>query len=279
MNDSPRTKERLRGIRLADRAFQGLRSLAAIPLPVLLAAAGGALVVGSIGSSSITLPWGALVRGTLSMALVAVFGAFPLALAGAILARAGLAHRSRRALDVVLSACSAIPMVALGFLFAQVVGPTLSAWCGLPAMSPALAALAMAFGIFPVLWRKLLEAMDGVPPDLSRGALALGARPVRALLGVELPAARPQVVRATAEALARACGESVVVLMVSGNAATVWGGMEGGASLASSLLVLMPDSSPDTPLRIELHRMALVLVLLCLAFHTATLLSRRKEQP
>ena len=279
MNDSPRTKERLGGIRLADRIFQAGRSVSAIPLPVLLLAAGGALVAGSIGPSSMDLPWEALVRGTLAMALVAVLGALPLALAGAILARTGLAHRFRQALDVVLSACSAIPMVALGFLFAQVVGPTLSAWTGLPALSPAMAAMAMAFGIFPVLWRKLLEALDGVPPDLSRGALALGARPVRALVGVDLPAAWPQVVRAIAEALARASGESVVVLMVSGNAATLWGGMEGGASLASSLLVMMPDSSSESPLRIELHRVALVLVAICLAFHTLTFLARRKERP
>lgn len=279
MNDSPRTKERLASIRSTDRVFQGIRALSAVPLPVLLLVAGGTLVVGSFGVSATPLPWGSLVRGTLTMAGVAVFGALPLAFAGAVLSRTGLGLRARQGLDVVLSACSAIPMVALGFLFAQVVGPTLSAWTDRPGMSPGLAALAMAFGILPILWRKLLEALDAVPPDLSRGALALGARPVRALLGVELPAAWPRVVRAIAEALARASGESVVVLMVSGNAATWWGGMEGGASLAAALLVLVPESGAGSPLRIELHRMALVLVLICVAFHSLTVLVRRGDRP
>lgn len=246
-------------------------------MPVLLALAGGTLVAGSIGSTQVELPWGALLRGTLGMGLLAVAAAFPLALAGAVFARTGLGPRSRRVLDVVLSACSAIPMVALGFLFAQVVGPAIATWTGMPGMGPALAAVAMAFGIFPVLWRKLLEALDEVPAELSRGALALGARPIRALLGVELPAAWPQVVRAIAEALARACGESVVVLMVSGNAASWWGGMEGGASLAASLLVLMPESHAGSPLRIELHRLALVLVVVCVSFHAVSLLFRRKD--
>lgn len=279
MNDSPRTRERLGSMRSADRLFQGVRALAAVPLPVLLLVAGGTLVAGSIGASAMDLPWGALVRGTLTMAAVAVFGALPLAFAGAVLSRTGLGPRARQVLDAVLSACSAIPMVALGFLFAQLVGPTISAWMDGPAMSPGLAALAMAFGILPILWRKLLEAFDAVPRDLSRGALALGARPVRALLGVELPAAWPSVVRAIAEALARASGESVVVLMVSGNAATWWGGMEGGASLAASLLVLVPETSAGSPLRIELHRMALVLVVICVAFHSLTVLVRREDRP
>lgn len=279
MNDSPRTRERLAGIRLLDRVFHVVRSLAAIPLPLLLLSAVGTLLVGSLGPSTTDLPWGSLVRGTLTMAAAAVFGALPLAFAGAVLARTGLGYRSRQALDVVLSASSAIPMVALGFVFAQVVGPTISVWTDHGGMSPGVASLAMAFGILPILWRKLLEALDAVPPSLTRGALALGARPVRALLGVELPAAWPRVVRAIAEGLARASGESVVVLMVSGNAATWWGGMDGGASLASSLLVLMPDSGIGSSLRIELHRMALVLVLVCVVLQALTLLVRREERP
>lgn len=278
MNDSPRTREPLGPIHRWDVVFRSVRALAAAPVPVLLALAVGTLVVGSIGGTSEAMPWGALLRGTLSMAVIAVFGALPLALIGAILTRTGLGLRSRRSLDVVLSACSAMPMVALGFLFAQAVGPGIAAWFGLPGIGPPIAALAMAFGILPILWRRLLEALDAVPIELSRGALALGARPIRALMGVELPAAWPQVVRAISESLARTCGESVVVLMVAGNAATLWGGMEGGASLASSLLVLMPESRASSPLRIELHRMALVLVVVCVGFHTVALLVRRKER-
>lgn len=277
MNNSPRTRERLGPIRASDQVFRGMRALSAAPVPVLLVLAVGTLVVGSIGAAHVELPWGSLLRGTLTMAFVAVFAALPLALAGAVFARTALGTRSRRGLDVVLSACSAIPMVALGFLFAQAVGPGIATWTGLPGMGPPIAAMAMAFGIFPILWRKLLEALDEVPVGLSRGALALGARPIRALMGVELPAAWPQVVRAIAEALARASGESVVVLMVSGNAATWWGGMEGGASLAASLLVLMPESPAGSPLRIELHRLALVLVVVCVSFHAVSLLFRRKD--
>lgn len=277
MNNSPRTKERLGAIRAMDRIFQGGRALSAAPVPVLLVLAGSTLLVGSIGSSQAVMPWGALLGGTLSMGIVAVLCAFPLALGGAILTRTGLGRRSRTALDAVLSACSAIPMVALGFLFAQAVGPGLAVWTGLPGMSPGLAALAMAFGIFPILWRKLLEALDEVPPELSRGALALGAGPIRALVGVDLPAAGPQVVRAIAEALARACGESVVVLMVSGNAASMWGGMEGGASLAATLLVLMPESPSGSTLRIELHRIALALVVVCVSFRAVSILFQRKD--
>lgn len=275
MNDSPRARERLDGIRRRDLAFRSALAVASLPVPLLLALVAFQLAVNAFGPADPAMPVLPLLRGTLAMALVATLLAAPVALAGALASRRALSDRSRGRLEVVLSGLSAMPMVALGFLFARIVGPALALHLGLPALGPGLASAALACGLLPVLWKRLSAALDDVPGDLSRGALALGARPLQVLLNIDLPAALPRILRAVAEGTARAAGESVVVLMVSGNARTIWGGVDGGATLGQSLLVLLPEAQPGTPPWVEVHRIALVLLVVCVGLHVLGGAARR----
>lgn len=269
MNDSPRARIPLGAIRAKDRWFTIALRLAALPVPLLLAAVIVHLVVQAGGPSRAPVPLADLLRGTLTLSLAATAAALPPALAGALASRRILSRRSREALCVALDGFSAMPMVALGFLFATRIGPLVGPLAGLPALHPAIAASAMACGLLPALWRRFLAAFDAVPGELQVGGLALGVAPRKVLLTVELPAAMPSLARSVAEGLARCAGESVIVLMVSGNAATSWGGGDGAAALAPALLAMTPESVPGSPGWAAAHRVALALVALCVGLHVA----------
>lgn len=266
MNDSPRAREPLDRIRRRDALYRRAVAIASLPVPLVLGLVVVHLAVGSwgrgAGGSLAPLAW-----GTLSTALAATALAAPLALGAALATRQSLAPRSRRWLDAVLSGLSALPMVVLGFLFASQVGPALALAWGTPSLGPFLAGIALASGMLPVLWKRFQDALDDVPAELTLGAIALGARPGRVLLGFEIAAAHPALVRALASSFARACGESVVVLMVSGNFASGWGGQAGAASLGAALLVLAPEAAPGSAEWVDVHRIALALLALCVGVH------------
>jgi phosphate transport system permease protein len=65
------------------------------------------------------------------------------------------------------------------------------------------------------------DALNAVPRDLEAAALALGARKHQVVLRVVLPAALPGIAAAAILGFGRAIGETMVVLMASGNAAVV----------------------------------------------------------
>jgi ABC-type phosphate transport system permease subunit len=70
--------------------------------------------------------------------------------------------------------------------------------------------------ITPIMIALICEALTSVPPAWREGAIALGLNPLRAVRAVTLKAIRPAIVAAGVLATARALGEAVVVLMVSG---------------------------------------------------------------
>lgn len=270
MNDSPRARIDLASIRTRDRILGfGLR-LAALPVPVLLAIVLAHLLKESLPAASSTYSTWSLLRGTLSLSLVATALALPMALVGALASRRILSRSGRTRLSVALTGLSAMPMVALGFLFAEIIGPSIGPSFGFASVHPVFAASAMGTGLLPALWHRFLAAFDDVPRELAHGGHALGASPRNVLLSIELPFALPMLARSVAEGLARCAGESMVVLMVSGNAANLaWGGGDGAAALAPALLTMMPVAPPGSTAWAEAHRIASVLVLLCVGLHVA----------
>lgn len=267
MNDSPRSRLALEGIRFRDRWFARLLRAMALPVPLLLGGVLLHLVVEASSDATSSVPILALLRGTATLALAATALAVPAALVGVLASRRILSPRWRGRLSAVLNGLSAMPMVALGFVFAEMLGPSIARLTGLTSAHPALAAIAMGFGLLPALWHRFLAAFDEVPEELVQGGYALGAAHRKVLLSVELPAALPLLGRSTAEGLARCAGESMVVLMVSGNTATAWGGGDGAAALAPALLSMLHDALPGSPEWAEAHRIALLLLVACVGLH------------
>ncbi|MDP2274459.1 MAG: phosphate ABC transporter permease subunit PstC [Archangium sp.] len=163
-----------------------------------------------------------LLLGTLKVTLVAMVVAVPVALAAALFTSEFAPRRIRELLKPVIELLASIPSVVLGF-FALM---TLAGWAqstfGLPSrLSALVAGLAMAIAIVPVVFTVAEDALTAVPRSYREASLALGATPWETAWRVVLPAAAPGVFAACVLGFGRAIGETMIVLMASGNAAIV----------------------------------------------------------
>jgi phosphate transport system permease protein len=103
--------------------------------------------------------------------------------------------------------------------------------------------IAMGVAVIPVIFSIAEDAIFSVPKHLSLGSLALGATPWQTLIGVVMPTASPGIFSAIMIGLGRAVGETMIVLMATGNTAVTNLSMFSGMrTLAANVAVEMPES-------------------------------------
>ncbi len=103
--------------------------------------------------------------------------------------------------------------------------------------------IAMGIAVIPVIFSIAEDAIFSVPKHLSLGSLALGATPWQTLIGVVLPTASPGIFSAIMIGMGRAVGETMIVLMATGNTAVMDLGLFSGMrTLAANVAVEMPES-------------------------------------
>lgn len=128
-----------------------------------------------------------------------------------------------------------------------------------------LTSLVMAIALIPTLYSIAEDALYAVPKVFRDGSLALGATPWQTLIRVILPAASPGIFAALMIGLGRALGETMIVLMVSGNHAnTSLNIFEGLRSLSATLVLEMP-AAPIHSLHYHLL-FFIALLLFCFTF-------------
>ncbi|BCB71965.1 MULTISPECIES: ABC transporter permease subunit [Halomonadaceae] len=105
--------------------------------------------------------------------------------------------------------------------------------------------IAMGFAVIPSIYSLAEDALADVPASLMEGAQALGASRWQALWKVALPTAGPGVFSAVMIGAGRAVGETMIVLMASGNTALFSASpFEGLRSLSASIAIELPEASP-----------------------------------
>lgn len=103
--------------------------------------------------------------------------------------------------------------------------------------------IAMGIAVIPVIFSIAEDAIFSVPRHLSLGSLALGATPWQTLVGVVLPTASPGIFSAVMIGMGRAVGETMIVLMATGNTAVMdFSLFTGMRTLAANVAVEMPES-------------------------------------
>lgn len=103
--------------------------------------------------------------------------------------------------------------------------------------------IAMGFAVTPNIFSIAEDAIFTVPKHLSSGSLALGATPWQTLLGVVLLTASPGIFSAVMIGLGRAVGETMIVLMATGNTAVMdWSLFSGFRTLSANIGVEMPEA-------------------------------------
>jgi phosphate transport system permease protein len=136
---------------------------------------------------------------------------------------------------------------------------------------------AMGFAVIPTIFSIAEDAVFGVPKSLSDGSLALGATPWQTLLFVVIPTASPGIFSALMIGLGRAVGETMIVLMATGNTPVMdWNLFEGMRTLAANIAVEMPESEVNSSHYRILFLAALVLFLFTFAVNTAAEVIRQR---
>lgn len=103
--------------------------------------------------------------------------------------------------------------------------------------------LAMGFAVIPTIFSITEDAIFSVPRSLSNGSLALGATPWQTLSRVVLPTASPAIFSAVMIGMGRAVGETMIVLMATGNTPIMDINIfEGMRTLAANIAVEMPEA-------------------------------------
>lgn len=132
------------------------------------------------------------------------------------------------------------PKLAIGVL-----GGPLHEWLGdnYSQRNALVVGVAMGFALIPVIFSLAEDALFSVPPSLSQGSLALGATPWQTLIRVILPSAYAGIFSALMIGFGRAVGETMIVLMATGNSPIIDGSIfQGLRAMAANIAIEMPEA-------------------------------------
>jgi len=129
--------------------------------------------------------------------------------------------------------------------------------------------IAMGIAVIPNIYSIAEDAIFSVPKQLSLGSLALGATPWQTLVRVVLPTASPGIFSAVMIGMGRAVGETMIVLMATGNTPVMDPSLfQGLRTLSANIAVEMPESEVGSTHFRLLFMAGLVLFLFTFFFNT-----------
>ncbi len=137
--------------------------------------------------------------------------------------------------------------------------------------------VAMGFAVIPAIYSIADDAIFTVPRHLSYGALALGANSWQTMVWLILPAAAPGILSALMIGFGRALGETMIVLMATGNTPVMDMNLfEGMRTLAANLAIEIPESEVGSTHYRILFLASLVLLLFTFVLNTIAELVRQR---
>ncbi len=167
-----------------------------------------------------------LLSGTLIVTFGAALIAIPFGLATAIYMSEIAPRWVREILKPMVEILAGLPSVVLGFLGVLVVAPQLRVLLNLPTGLTAFAGSLLLGGIaIPTIVSIAEDALDAVPRSYRDASLAMGATRWQTIWMVTLPAARSGVLTGIMLGVGRSNGETMTVLMVTGNAPVLLTGL------------------------------------------------------
>lgn len=163
-----------------------------------------------------------LITGTLWVSLAAILFALPFGLAVAIYMAELADSKIRRILKPVIELLAGIPSVVYGFFGLVVIVPMIQDLFGLPVGETALAgSIILAIMALPTIITVGEDAIRTVPRATKEASLALGASHWQTIWKVILPYSISGIMAAVVLGIGRAIGETMAVLMVTGNSAII----------------------------------------------------------
>jgi len=211
-----------------------------------------------------------LFLGTLKVTIIAMLFAVPLALAAAIYTAEFAPGWIREVAKPTVELLAGFPSVVLGF-FALIV---LASWLQdvfhfdfrLNAIN---AGIGLGLAVIPIIYTVCEDALGAVPRRLREASWALGANRAETALHGVLPAALPGIFAAMVLGFGRAVGETMIVLMASGNAAiTSWSFTESVRTLSATIAAELAEVVFGSPHYRVLFLIGLLLFLITLSLNS-----------
>ena len=140
-------------------------------------------------------------------------------------------------------------------------------------------ALALGIAVSPTIYSLVDDALFEVPEGIKQASAALGATEIQTLYRVVLLVALPSIISAIMLGLGRAFGETMILLMVTGNTPIAdWGLLSGLRALTSNLTIELQESNVGSEHYHILFFTALILFTFTFAINTVAALLKRRLQ-
>ncbi|MBI5472708.1 MAG: phosphate ABC transporter permease subunit PstC [Ignavibacteriae bacterium] len=161
-----------------------------------------------------------LIVGSLKVTVIALLVAAPLAILAALFTSSFAPRWSREYIKPAIELLAGFPSVVVGFFALVTLATLMQDLFGYQyRLNVLLGGIAMALAVIPIVYTVAEDALMAVPKFMTEASLALGATRWQTALFVTLPAATPGVFAAVLLGFGRAFGETMIVLMATGNAA------------------------------------------------------------
>jgi len=163
-----------------------------------------------------------LILGSLLVTVGAAIISIPIGVGCAIYIAEIAPAKIKEVLKAGVELLAAIPSVVLGFIGMVTLVPLVKTIFHLPTGLTALSgSIMLAFMAMPTIVSIAEDALYSIPKNYKEGALALGATHWQAIWRVMLPAASSGIVAAVMLGIGRVIGETMAVMMITGNAAVM----------------------------------------------------------
>jgi phosphate transport system permease protein len=218
--------------------------------------------------------------------------AMPLAGTSGVLLWRALPRAAAPRLRPGMELAAIVPLLLVGAWLALRLGPPVEAWLfggdirgwlgsslgvTYDQRNALVVGLAMGFAVIPIVFTISEDAFASVPSSVTAASLALGASPWQTALRVVLPTASPGVFSAIMVGFGRAVGETMIVLMATGNTPVMdWSAFNGLRTLSATIAVETPEAPYGGSLYRTLFLAAALLFLMTFLVNTVAEVIRQR---
>ncbi|MEW6086825.1 MAG: phosphate ABC transporter permease subunit PstC [bacterium] len=162
-----------------------------------------------------------MIIGSMWVTIGALVIGVPLSLFVSIFLAEFCPKKIARILKPAIELLAGIPSVVYGFIGVVILAPLIREYLGGPGLSVLAGSMVLAIMILPTVISISLDAIQAVPKSYLEGSLALGATRWQSVYMVIIPAAKSGIIASVILGMGRAVGETMAVIMVSGNAVRI----------------------------------------------------------
>jgi phosphate ABC transporter permease protein PstC len=217
-----------------------------------------------------------MVVGSLLVTAGALVIGVPLGLSCAIFLVEFSKPKVRRVLKPAIELLAGIPSVVYGFLGVILLVPLIREYLGGPGLSLLAGSIILGIMILPTIISISIDVLEAVPKSYREGSIALGATTTQTVHMVVLKAARSGIITAIILGMGRAIGETMAVIMVTGNAVAFPGSvLDSIRTLTSNIGIELAYASGDH--QEALFATGVILFVMIMVLNLAASMARRKR--